>query len=369
MSLSVGIVGLPNVGKSTLFNALLKKQLALAANYPFATIEANLGVVEVPDERLKPLAELTMESEKLKSLPPIKHALLEFVDIAGLVRGASKGEGLGNQFLANIRETDLICHVLRAFTDNSILREGSVDPVEDLATIRTELQLADLATLEKQRETKRVLSKEEKQRWQEIQNFKAKLELGQNALTKESPLSPSATAVAKELCLLTAKAEIFALNIDESSLKSAEALRKEWAKKLSVELTQVTVISAKIESELASLSEEDQALYMEELGIQENGLARLAKVAYQTLNLQSFLTTGEIETKAWTIHQGATAQQAAGVIHSDFAKKFISAKVISFTDFIEYGGWAAAKELGKTRQEGRGYLMQDGDTVEFMIGK
>lgn len=370
MSLSIGIVGLPNVGKSTLFNALLKKQVALAANYPFATIEPNVGVVEVPDGRLRPLAELTQQVEKLKSLPPLKYALVEFVDIAGLVRGASQGEGLGNQFLANIRETQAICHVLRAFTDESILREGSVDPVEDLAIVRTELQLADLETLQKQKPPKGSVSKGETARWQTIQDFIATLESGQNLYgAVKGQFSEMAAQVAKELCLLTAKPEIFALNVDESALAQTEELKGLWAERLQVQAQQLVLISAKIESDLASLSPEDQALYMQDLGIQASGLERLAQVAYETLGLQSFLTTGEIETKAWTIRRSATAQEAAGVIHSDFAKKFISAKVVSYEDFLQYGGWVSCKEAGKLRQEGRDYRMQDGDVVEFMIGK
>lgn len=371
MALKIAIVGLPNVGKSTLFNALLKKQVALAANYPFATIEPNIGVVEVPDARILPLAELTKKSEKLNSLPPLKYALVEFADIAGLVKGASQGEGLGNQFLANIRETQAICHVLRVFTDESILREGSISPSDDLDIVRTELQLADLETLNKQKMPKGNVSKEEKERWQIIEKFKQNLENGQNILLTADlkSLSAEERQTAKELSLLTAKPEIFALNVDENDLSQTEELKKTWAKQLKIESKQIVVISARIESELASLSTQDQAMYMAELKITESGLERLARVAYQTLGLQSFFTTGQIESKAWTIRQGATAKQAAGVIHSDFSQKFISAKVVSFEDFISCGGWLAAKEAGKLRQEGRDYLMQDGDVVEFMIGR
>lgn len=364
-SLQIGIVGLPNVGKSTLFNALLKKQVALAANYPFATIEPNVGVVEVPDERLPVLAEVTKDSEKLQALPPLKYALVEFVDIAGLVKGASQGEGLGNQFLANIRQTDAICHVLRHFSDANVLREGSVDPENDLTIIRTELQLADLETLGKQRPPKGAASKDEQARWQVVESFKQQLEQGR------SPVCGSETEqlVAKELCLLTTKPEIFAINADETALRDSPSIITDFAKRLQVRGEQIVVISAKIESELAVLASEDQELYMAELGISESGLTRLARVAYQTLGLQSFLTAGEIEVKAWTIKQGATAQEAAGVIHTDFSKKFISARIVSFADFTKLGGWVACKEVGKVRQEGRDYLMQDGDIVEFMIGK
>jgi GTP-binding protein YchF len=377
--LSIGIVGLPNVGKSTLFNALLKKQVALAANYPFATIQPNIGVVEVPDDRLEVLANITQQSEKLVNLPPIKHALVEFVDIAGLVKGASQGEGLGNQFLANIRETQAICHVLRAFEDANVVREGSVSPMEDLAIIRTELQLADLATLNKQQAPKGTVSKEDQLRWSIIENFKQILEQGQNILVSEtnnnqsvaskSNLGETEALVAKELCLLTAKPEIFVINVDENDLGQAETLKEKWAKQLDVHSEQLVIISAQIESQLAVLDTKDQEAYLQDLGLEESGLERLAKVAYDVLQLQSFLTAGEIEVKAWTIEKGATARQAAGVIHSDFYDRFISAKVISFTDFVKLGGWLSAKEAGKIRQEGRDYVMQDGDIVEFMVGR
>lgn len=365
MNLQIGIVGLPNVGKSTLFNALLKKQVALAANYPFATIEPNVGVVEVPDDRLLKLAEVTKTSEKLNNLPPLKYALVEFVDIAGLVAGASKGEGLGNKFLANIRQTDAICHVLRHFSDPNVLREGSVDPEQDLTIIRTELQLADLETLQKQQQPKGAVSKDDKAKWDTIQDFLAKIEQGQS-LNCQSEIEK---LVAKELCLLTAKPEIFAINVDEKDLSKTQELTEQFAKKLQIKKDQIVIISAKIESELAVLAPEDQELYMQELGIKESGLSRLAAVAYQTLGLQSFLTTGEIESKAWTIRKGSTAQESAGVIHTDFSKKFISAKIVNFADFVKIGGWSACKEIGKVRQEGRDYIMQDGDVVEFMIGK
>ncbi|MGD9128987.1 MAG: redox-regulated ATPase YchF [Candidatus Woesebacteria bacterium] len=388
--LSCAIVGLPNVGKSTLFNALLKKQLALAANYPFATIEPNVGVAEVPDERLAVLAQIVAKAEispaanlsnatasspssqaKDNNFPPIKPAVVEFVDVAGLVRGASKGEGLGNQFLAHIRETNSICHVLRAFSDESILREGSISPKEDLATIRTELQLADLATLDKQKEPKGAAGKEEKMRWQIIQKFKEKLEKGINIISEQSSqnLSEEEANLAKELCLLTAKKEIFVINVDEEELKNQAAIIKQYVEELDVRAAQIVVVSAKIESELAVLAEEDQLLYLQDLGLKESGLERLAKVAYQTLALQSFLTAGEKEVRAWTIKKGSTAVQAAAVIHNDFEKNFIKAKVVSFDDFVSLGGWPGAKAKGKLRLEGRDYVMQEGDVVEFMVGK
>lgn len=359
MSLSVGIVGLPNVGKSTLFNALLQRQVALAANYPFATIEPNVGVVAVPDERLIKLAEIVQTSV-------IKPATIEFVDIAGLVKGAHQGEGLGNQFLSHIRETDLICHVVRAFRDEQVLREGSTTPVEDLATIRTELQLADLNTLERQSQPKGVKDAFVQERWQAIEFFRQQLEEG--VMLNTLSLTDVQANTAKELCLLTVKSELFIYNEDEDQvLPSMENLVK-VASTLGVKPEQVVVISAKMESDLVALDESDQHAYLSELGLKFAGLERLAISAYQTLGLQSFLTAGEKEVRAWTITQGMKAQQAAGVIHTDFAKKFISARVVTYQDFVDLVGWQAARAAGKVRQEGRDYIMQEGDVVEFMIG-
>lgn len=364
MSLSIGIVGLPNVGKSTLFNALLKKQVALAANYPFATIEPNVGVVEVPDERLPVLA-------KVVNTTVIKPAVVEVVDIAGLVRGASHGEGLGNQFLSHIRETSAICHVLRAFTDTTVLREGAVNPNDDLQTIRTELQLADLVTLNNQKQPKGRVEKEMLDRWKIIQRFKQKLENGTNIISEKNSqsLPEEEAVVAHELCLLTAKKEIFAINVDEEQIRDWLQLTTHYAQQLGVDPSQVVVISAKIESELAVLSTEDQLLYLKDLGLELSGLERLAAVAYQILNLQSFLTAGEQEVRAWTISKGTTAQQAAGVIHTDFAKNFIKAKVANYQEFVDLGGWQAVREQGKLRLEGRDYIMQEGDVAEFMVGR
>lgn len=365
MNLSVGIVGLPNVGKSTLFNALLKRQVALAANYPFATIEPNTGIAEVPDERLPVLAEIVGTSV-------IKPATVEFVDIAGLVRGASKGEGLGNQFLSHIRETDAICHVLRAFTDENVIREGAISPQEDLLTIRTELQLADLATLEKQKPPKGGVDKELFVQWEWIQKFRESLEHAQNisaTVTSTADSADPAKKIAQELNLLTAKPEIFVINVDENTLQSELEQAGKWASALGVKPEQIVIVSAKIESEISVLSSEDQALYLGELGLKQSGLERLAAVAYQTLKLQSFLTAGELEVRAWTIRQGTTAPQAAGVIHTDFEKHFIMAKIASYQDFVTHKGWSALKEVGKVRQEGRDYIMQEGDVVEFAIGK
>ena len=365
MSLSVGIVGLPNVGKSTLFNALLKKQVALAANYPFATIEPNVGIAEVPDDRLAKLADVVRTTV-------IKPATVEFVDIAGLVSGASKGEGLGNQFLSHIRETDAICHVLRDFADSSIIREGAVNPVEDLATVRMELQLADLATIDKQPEPKGRAAKELQEKWQVIQLFRAALEQGQGALSVVESVTGRqlelVTQAAKELSLLTAKPEIFVINLDEDQLANYEELLTKFANQLAVDRHQVVLVSAKVESELAALSPTDQSLFLTELGVNKSGLERLAEVAYQTLGLQSFLTAGEKEVRAWTIKQGTTAPQAAGVIHTDFIKHFIKARVADYDLFIKLGGWKALKEQGKLRLEGREYVMRSQDVVEFMIG-
>ena len=394
MSLSVGIVGLPNVGKSTLFNALLKRQAALAANYPFATIEPNVGVVPVPDERLMALA-LTIagkkvsdleslkqqaslnggqvQDDKQEDLPPIKPATVEFVDIAGLVAGASKGEGLGNKFLAHIRETNLIVHVLRDFQDANVIREGAKDPVSDLKTIRLELMLADLETLVKQKPPKGAKDKQELAKWQVIEKLKELLE-------SETPVNrwlkglsgdkrKLVLAVTKELGLITAKDELFVINVDESALsQSVDQLTTKYAKNLSEEKNKVLVMSNKIESELSSLDEADQRLYLADLGLSSSGLSRLIQAAYKTLGLQSFLTAGEKEVKAWTIKRGSTAKQAAGVIHSDFEKKFIKAQVINWREFVLLGGWKQARALGKVRQEGKDYIMQESDVVEFMVG-
>lgn len=368
MPLSIAIVGLPNVGKSTLFNALLKEQQALAANYPFATIEPNIGIVPVPDQRLETLAPIVHTNT-------IKPATVEFVDVAGLVEGASKGEGLGNQFLSHIRETAAICHVIRAFEDTDIIREGSIDPYNDLQVIRIELQLADLATLEKQVQPKGAVDRESKEKWEISQTFKDAIENGDPVLhaIKNTTLTypkEQLERVAKELNLLTAKEELFVVNASEDQLLAGAAkLTEHYAKLLSVDPSQMVVMCNKIESELATLDDADRNAYLHELGLEQSGLDRLITAAYKTLHLQSFLTAGELEVRAWTIKQGDSAQQASGAIHTDFPKKFISAKVVSYDDFIQYQGWKGAKEAGRVRAEGRDYLMQEGDIVEFMIGK
>ncbi|MEX0895928.1 MAG: redox-regulated ATPase YchF [Patescibacteria group bacterium] len=367
--LSIGIVGLPNVGKSTLFNALLKEQQALAANYPFATIEPNVGIVPVPDARQAVLAEIVGTSE-------IKPATVEFVDIAGLVSGAHKGEGLGNQFLSHIREVAAVCHVLRAFENSDIIREGSKDPAHDLEIIRTELQLADIATLEKQAEPKGVTDKSAKDRWKAVQYLRQQLEAGVGArLAIQEAVAQGqdvkiVTNTAKELCLLSAKPELFVINVSEAQLGvEISKMTTEWAEKLSVPSEQIIVMCNQIESELATLTLEDATAYLADLGLEQSGLDRLILAAYQTLQLQSYLTAGEKEVRAWTIPIGATAPEAAGVIHSDFAKHFIAAKIVNFADFVEHKGWKGAREVGKLRTEGRDYVMRPDDVVEFAVGK
>lgn len=366
-SLSIGIVGLPNVGKSTLFNALLKQQLALAANYPFATIEPNTGIAEVPDGRLTVLA-------KIAGTQVIKPATVEFIDIAGLVAGASKGEGLGNKFLANIRETAIICHVLRDFSDEGIIREGSVDPTADLAVIRTELQLADLATLEKQKAPKGAATPEQKELWQAVEKMKEVLEAGEmlNIMWGEKgEKDPVKVEIyqkaARDLNLLTSKNEIFVLNVAEDEIAMALEQKEMKAAKLGVAAKKLVIVSAKIEAELAVMSDEEQGMFLGDLGLSESGLERLARVAYEELDLQSYLTAGEIEVRAWTVKRGTVAPDAAAVIHTDFKQKFIKANVVSFDDFVEYGGWKGVKDLGKMRMEGKDYIVQDGDIIEFMI--
>lgn len=332
MNLKVGIVGLPNVGKSTLFNALLKRQQAYVANFPFATIEPNVGVVPVPDKRLTRLARVVKESEGMSSFPPEVPATVEFVDIAGLIAGAHKGEGLGNKFLSHIREVDAICHVVRVFSDPDIIKEGSVDPVSDFEIVKTELELADFEMTEKHKTKKKGKEKDE------------------------------------NLPLLSKKPILVVLNVSEEDLKDAVKIEIEYAKKLGLHTDQVIAISAKIESELSDLTESDQKSYMDDLGIKESGLERLTKKAFETLGLITFLTAGIKEVRAWTIPNGIDARNAAGVIHTDFIKKFIKADVVDFKDFVELGGWKNCREKGKVRSEGRDYLTKDGDVVEFKIG-
>lgn len=366
MNLSVGIVGLPNVGKSTLFNALLKKQQALAANYPFATIEPNTGIVAVPDERLTQLAEITKEEVGMNNLPPLKPAMVEFVDIAGIVKGAAEGAGLGNKFLAHIREVKVIAHVVRAFEDPDVIKEGAVDPNSDYITIQTELILADLETLSKINEKTLRL---DPQFQSAVSKLKSHLDGGNPARTVV--LTEKEQEAVKLTPLLTAKPEIIVLNVSEGEYTESVIPQKinEFSEILGVSRENFVVISAKIESELASLGEEDAKEYLKELGVEKSGLERLIQKAYEKLGLMSFLTAGEKEVRAWTIKIGSNAVEGAGEIHTDFMDKFIKAEVVSFSEFIENKGWKGAREKGKARLEGKEYNISDGDVIEFKIGR
>jgi len=357
MSLSLAIIGLPNAGKSTLFNALLSRQIANCAPYPFCTIEPNVGIVEVPDERLAVLAKIVKTTK-------IVPAIVEFVDIAGLVAGAHKGEGLGNQFLANIRECSAIVHVVRAFEDENVARSGSVDVKSDLETIKTELCLADLQTLEKQRKPNpTAASKDELKKWAVVGKLSDGLAKGIQA--KDIKLSDEEQLIALQLFLLTAKPMILVLNIGEKDINlSSKDLLNKW--RLPAE-KKVIPVCAKIEMELSELAAEERKQYLKELGLQESSLEKLIKRGFEVLGLQTYLTAGEKEVRAWTIGRGATAPEAAGVIHTDFEKGFIKAKVCSFADFVKYEGWKGAAEAGKVRLEGKDYLMRTDDVVEFMF--
>ncbi|CAN5198856.1 redox-regulated ATPase YchF [soil metagenome] len=361
--LQAGIVGLPNVGKSTLFNALTAQESALAANYPFATIEPNIGIVAVPDERLPVL-------EKLNKAQRVVPAAVEFVDIAGLVRGASKGEGLGNQFLANIRETDAVIQVVRCFEDENIVHvEGSVDPIRDIETIQIELALADLASVEKRRDKAqrgaRAGDKVAKAELEVLENILPVLEEGRPARAVE--LSKEEKAIAKNFFLLTTKPTIYAANVDEETLANAGAnphvLKvKEHAANENAELV---VICAKLEAELVALDEEERNEYLNDLGVESSGVGNMIKSAYKLLGLMSFLTAGEKEVRAWTIPVGTKAPKAAGEIHSDIERGFIRAEIVSYDDLVKCGSRKAAGEKGLARLEGKEYIMQEGDVVDF----
>ncbi|MDO4842425.1 MAG: redox-regulated ATPase YchF [Phoenicibacter congonensis] len=350
MSLSIGIVGLPNVGKSTLFTALTNKG-GLAANYPFATIEPNVGMVPVPDRRLNRLAEIDHPAQ-------IVPAMVEFVDIAGLVAGASQGEGLGNQFLANIRECDAICEIVRYFTDRDVIHvSGKVDAESDVETIKTELILADIATIEKAlpRVEKEAKRDKEKQKKLDAMN-KAFEALNDGHRVRTIDLSEDEVAELYDLHLLTMKPFLYVANVDEDQLTADIA---------PIDGLEPVKISAKVESELIDLEEDERAEYLEELGIEESGLERLVRETYHLLGLQSYFTSGEKETRAWTIHIGDTAPKAAGVIHSDFERGFIKAETASYEDYVELNGESGCRAAGKLRQEGKDYVVQDGDIITF----
>ena len=361
--LRAGIVGLPNVGKSTLFNALTAQSSALAANYPFATIEPNVGVVLVPDNRLEPLARL-VKTEK------IVPATVEFLDIAGLVRGASKGEGLGNQFLANIRETDTVVQVVRCFEDDSVIHvEGRVDPLRDIETIQIELALADLATVERRREkAQKNLKSGDKVARQELEvldKLQPALEEGRSARTVV--LTEDERTVARNFFLLTTKPTIYAANVDEATLGSVDdnAMVKAVREVAAKEAAECVVICAQLEADLVALPPEERLDYLKSLNVATSGVDQLIKSAYHLLGLMSFLTAGEKEVRAWTIPQGTRAQTSAGTIHSDIERGFIRAEIVSYDELMQAGSYATAREKGLLRLEGKDYIMQEGDVVHF----
>jgi GTP-binding protein YchF len=354
-----GIVGLPNVGKSTLFNAITRAGIA-AENYPFCTIEPNVGIVEVPDTRLQPLIDIVSPQK-------IQPAIVEFVDIAGLVAGASKGEGLGNKFLANIRETDAIAHVVRCFDDGNVVHvAGKVDPLADIETINTELALADMETIEKTlaRESKKAKSgdKEAIALCNILDKVQAHLDQGKPVRTLG--LDDDQLALVKPLCLITVKPVMYLANVNEDGFDNNPLLAQVQALGQQ-EKAPVVAICAKIESEIADLENEDKALFLEEMGLEEPGLDRVIRAAYDLLGLETYFTAGVKEVRAWTVRKGSTAPQAAGVIHTDFERGFIRAEVIAYDEYVKHKGEQGAKEAGKMRLEGKDYVVQDGDVMHF----
>ncbi|MDQ2093005.1 redox-regulated ATPase YchF [Rhodalgimonas zhirmunskyi] len=363
MGFKMGIVGLPNVGKSTLFNALTRTAAAQAANFPFCTIEPNVGEVGVPDERLDKLAEIAGS----KQIIPTR---MTFVDIAGLVKGASKGEGLGNQFLANIREVDAIAHVLRCFEDGDVTHvEGRVDPVADAETIETELMLADIESIEKrlQNIVRKVRGgdKEAVQQERLLKQALAELEEGRPARVVE--VDEDDEKAWKGLQLLTTKPVLYVCNVSEADAASGNAQSERVAEMAAKEGNATVVISAQIEEEISQLEPDEAAMFLEEMGLAEAGLDRLIRAGYELLNLETYFTVGPKEARAWTIRRGTMAPQAAGVIHGDFERGFIRAETIAYTDFVSLGGEQGAKEAGKMRAEGKSYEVKDGDVLHFLF--
>ena len=362
MALQCGIVGLPNVGKSTLFNCLSNAK-AQSANFPFCTIEPNVGVITVPDERLNALAELVHPER-------IVPTTVEIVDIAGLVKGASRGEGLGNKFLANIRETDAIIHVLRCFDDDNITHvDGSVDPVRDKEVIDTELQLRDLETVESRmpriQKQAQAGDRDAKVQYEVLARFKEALSQGHNARSVEL-LNKDEERVAHDLFLLTSKPVLYVCNVDDASAATGNAYVDAVREAIKDENAQLLVVAAQTESEIAELDTyEERQMFLQEIGLQESGVNRIIKAAYALLDLETFLTAGPKEVRAWTFRKGSKAPQCAGVIHTDFERGFIRAEVIKYDDYIHYGSEAAVKEAGKMHIEGKDYVFQDGDIVVF----